>query len=354
MYKAVTTEQEPFIEQPITEYDVMSDEQREEELKVVADDPPEKPITPYQLAMRRIKRNMENEFNCIPLPFPRLRPFVPGTEQFSLNMVTGSSGVGKSQLADFLYMYSTVNFALKHPDQIRLKIDYYSLEMSPEMKAIQAMAYHLYIRSNRKIRVSLKALLSLNKRLDKDVYNMLKKEESFYEKFYEIVTFKSGHIPPYVIYKDMYDFAEQNGTIIKETVDYNYFDRESNTTKTVQKEIFSDYKPNDPSLYYITMTDHAALLARQHGANIRETIGLYSQYMMSIRNMFGFIATSINQQASDQESKENYKKPTLSGLGDNKATQRDYEYIFGIYDPARHDLGSFNGWPIGAHESKST
>ena len=78
----------------------------------------------------------------------------------------------------------------------------------------------------------------------------------------------------------------------------------------------------------------------------RQTIEAYSQYMMSIRNMFGFIPVSVNQQAADQEGKDNFKKPTLSGLGDNKATQRDYDYIFGIYDPLRHSTDNYRGWPV--------
>lgn len=329
-----------------SEFDVMSNEQVVEETKVVIEKQPEGKITPYTLAMRRIERNMLNDFNCIPLPFERMRPIVPGIEQFTLNMITGSSGIGKSQLCDFLYLYSPVAFAMKHPDKIKVHIDYYSLEMSVEMKAIQAMCHHLFVRSGYKLRVSLKTMLSLNKKLDSEIFSLLKKEEGFYEKFYEMVSLKTGHIPPYALYRDMYDFADKNGVIEKQTVNYSYFDASSHKMVETQKEIFSGYKPNNPDLYYINVLDHAALLARQKGLDKRETIELYSQYAMSIRNMFGFISVSVNQQASDQEAKDNYKRPTLSGLGDNKATQRDYDYIFGIYDPLRHEASKYRDWPI--------
>ena len=43
----------------------------------------------------------------------------------------------------------------------------------------------------------------------------------------------------------------------------------------------------------------------------------------------------IQQQASNQESKDNFMRPTLSGLGDNKAVQRDVDYVIGLFDPVR-------------------
>ena len=55
--------------------------------------------------------------------------------------VTASTKVGKTQITDALFVYNPVLYAFNHPEQIRLKIFYFTLEMSKEQKYTQLMSH---------------------------------------------------------------------------------------------------------------------------------------------------------------------------------------------------------------------
>ena len=85
--------------------------------------------------------------------------------------------------------------------------------------------------------------------------------------------------------------------------------------------------------------------------SLHESIGkLSSDYLVKIRNRFKYIPVVIQQQASSQESIENKKfnklKPSLDGLADNKTTQRDFDYILGLFSPFRHEIPNYLNYDI--------
>ena len=84
----------------------------------------------------------------------------------------------------------------------------------------------------------------------------------------------------------------------------------------------------------MSIIDHIGLISTEKNKDtglpmtLHESIGkLSSDYLIKLRNRFGYIPVVIQQQAASQESVENKKanklKPSLDGLGDNKLTQRD-------------------------------
>lgn len=298
----------------------------------------------FQRAIKLIETNQAREINCIPLDFPRFSQYYPGIEQGTYSIVTGNSGVGKTQVTDYMFLHTPMNFFYKNHEKVRVKIKYYSLEMPPVVKALQCVAHKIYDDQN--IRIGIKQMMSIQNKLDSGTLDLIKGYEDYFEWFFQVVDVHSGQIPPYAIYRDLYDFYAANGKIHEKEYKYEYFDREKGQTVSETRTAFDFYEPNDPNLYLIVIIDHAALVAKQRGKDKRESMEVLSEYMITIRNQFGASIVSINQQASDQESKDNYKRPTLSGLGDNKAVQRDVDYVFGIYDPMRHNSKEFKGFSL--------
>ena len=47
--------------------------------------------------------------NCIPLPFPRFRQEIPGIEQGQYVVITANQKTGKSQWANYVYMFHTLD-----------------------------------------------------------------------------------------------------------------------------------------------------------------------------------------------------------------------------------------------------
>ena len=69
----------------------------------------------------RRERALSGKFNCIPLPFPRFRWFLPGTQMGKYIILTANQKIGKTKLADFVWVYETLFFIMQHPE-VRLKV----------------------------------------------------------------------------------------------------------------------------------------------------------------------------------------------------------------------------------------
>ena len=78
------------------------------------------------------QRILDGKINCIPWGLPRFEENLPGIEQGKYYLCTANSKVGKTQLADWLFLYNTIQQIVDKNLNIRLKIFYFSLEMSKE------------------------------------------------------------------------------------------------------------------------------------------------------------------------------------------------------------------------------
>ena len=88
----------------------------------------------YDEVIRNLKikkqRVLDGKLNCIPFKLGAFTKDVPGIEKEQLVIVTAGSKVGKTQLCDWLYLYTPLEYTLKNPDKCKVKILYYSLEVS--------------------------------------------------------------------------------------------------------------------------------------------------------------------------------------------------------------------------------
>lgn len=297
----------------------------------------------------RRKRILEGDINCIPSPFRRLSNSFPGIEQDKYYLVSGSTKAAKTQITNYLFVYTPILYAYEHPEQLRVKIFYFPLEETPENITLRFMSYLLYTLSGKQIRISPMDLKSTNadKILDEEILNILKSDE--YQKilkFYEDnVLFMSARNPT-GIYKTIKDYADKNGIIHRKKVKIT--NKETGNTEEV--EAFDYYEPADKKEYVIVITDHVSLLNQEKGMNLRETINKYSEYMMIIRNNYHYIPVSVQQQSTETTNLEAFKsnkiRPTMAGLSDSKYTAKDCSVMFGITNPFAFELPEYLGYDI--------
>ena len=297
----------------------------------------------------RRKRILEGDINCIPSPFRRLSNSFPGIEQDKYYLVSGSTKAAKTQITNYLFVYTPILYAYEHPEQLRVKIFYFPLEETPENITLRFMSYLLYTLSGKKIRISPMDLKSTNadKILDEEILNILKSDE--YQKilkFYEDnVLFMSARNPT-GIYKTIKDYADKNGTIHRKKVKIT--NKETGNTEEV--EAFDYYEPHDKKEYVIIITDHVSLLNQERGMSLRETINKYSEYMMIARNNYHYIPVSVQQQSTETTNLEAFKsnkiRPTMAGLSDSKYTAKDCSVMFGITNPFAFELPEYLGYDI--------
>lgn len=300
----------------------------------------------------RKNRINEGKVNSIPFSLHRFTAELPGIEQKTTYHVTASTKVGKTQLSDYLFLYTPYFYALHNREKIRLKIFYFTLEMSKEQKYQQFMCHLLFMLSRGTIRITPKDLRSADSRnpLSEDIILILESDayKEYFKFFEETVVFIDNIKNPFGIYKFMRQYAQSNGVQHTKLVDFI-----NNDTGEVQsqQEIDDYYEPNDPDEYVEVVVDHIALLSPEKNGTLRDAIVKFSSdYSITLRNKYKYIMIIVVQQAAAQEGNENMKlgklKPTLDGYGDAKVIARDADVIIGLFSPFRYGIQNYENYDI--------
>lgn len=318
----------------------------------------------YQKVKQEIKKNkqlrLDGGYTCIPFVLlPKLGQVVPGIEQEKYYLVTANSKVGKTKVADFLFVYNPYEFVTNKHSDIKLKIFYFSLEVSKEEKLSQFYSYLLY--KNHNIVISPEKLKSRfeNYILEDDIEKILDTYDAEMDKFESMVTIIDNVKNPFGIYKYVRDYAYQNG---------NHYDKDGNVISL--EELLSanpairdaanlriaDYRPHNPQEYVIIVVDHLSLLHTEKGQDLWNTIfNFSSKYCLAMRDRWRYIPVVIQQQAADQEKQQfTFRgdsiiaklRPSPDGLADCKLTQRDVNVMFGLFAPHRYKIENYEGYDV--------
>lgn len=258
---------------------------------------------------------------------------------------------GKTQISDYLFLYTPFFFAFNNRDKIRLKIFYFTLEMSKEQKYMQFMCHLIFILSKGNIRVTPRELRSVESSnpLSQDILDILASDiyKEYFKFFEQTVVFIDNIKNPFGIYKFMREYAKTHGTQHTKNIKF----KDEHTGEEFEQEVDDYYEPHDPEEYVICSVDHLALLSPENGGNVRDAMVKFSSdYAITLRNKYKYILDIVIQQAAAQESLENFKnsklKPSLDGYGDAKIVSRDADVIIGLFSPIRHGLPVYEGYDI--------
>lgn len=242
-------------------------------------------------------------------------------------------------------MYNTIQQVIDKGLNIKLKIFYFTLEMSKEIKMLSAFSNILYIKEG--IRISPKDLRSTkaDKVLSKETLAIIAKYEPYFNKIEEIVEFIDDIRHPTGIYNLVKSYAEANGKQHKRKIIID-----GNETL-----VDDYYEANNPDEYVMVIIDHISLITAEKTNGVQTSlqesiVKLSSDYLIKLRNKYNYIPVVIQQQAASQESVENKKynrlKPSMDGLGDSKLTQRDANVILGLFSPFRHEIQDFYDYDV--------
>jgi len=307
---------------------------------------------------QRRRRVLEGGINCIPLPFPSFRRDFPGIEQGKFYLVSGSSKGGKSQLTNFLFLYTPILYAYNHPDQVRVQVFYYALEEAVEKVTLRFMSYLLYTMSDFRIRISPLDLQSVNsnKAVDERILKILHSLEyqSVLRFFEEHVHFMSARHPT-GYWKDLDGYAAEAGTIHRK----NVVIENKETGVRQEREVFDYYEPKDKNEYVISIWDHAGLTANEANSSIKDkslkgAIDKLTEYHMIVRNKYNYIPVMVIQQNSETLSLDAFKsnkiRPTFNGIADSKDPGKACSMMLGITNPFSFELPRYpntsNGYDI--------
>lgn len=310
--------------------------------------------------LKNKKARLEGKQTCIPFRnLSELGKVIPGIEQEKYYIVTANSKVGKTKFADFLFLYNPVEFVLNTTTNIKVKIFYFSLEVSKEEKIRQYLSYRLL--KDHSISIPPEKFLSKFEDyiLEDDIESLLANYDNSMKDFENIVTIIDNIRNPFGIFKYMREYAYNNGKYFSkngEVIDPHDF---SSNIESVRKKALTEvkeYVPNDPDEYVIVITDHLSLLQPEKGEDLWTAIFKFSSdYCLAMRDRWKYSVVNIQQQASDQEKQQfTFKgdsivaklRPTPDGLADCKLTQRDCNIMLGLFAPHRYKIEEYEDYNI--------
>lgn len=151
-------------------------------------------MSKFQSVLENLKLRKERAenglYNCIPLAFPRFRLSLPGTEMAKFIVITANQKVGKSKLVDYMYVYEPLFFMMENPE-LKVKVQYFTLEVSPMEKYNEFLCHLLYRLDG--IEIDTKRLKSVDRDnpVDNKIFELLESDRyrPYIEKFEEMVEY---------------------------------------------------------------------------------------------------------------------------------------------------------------------
>jgi hypothetical protein len=300
------------------------------------------------------------EYTCIPFKLlPDLGKVVPGVQREKYSICTAGSKVGKSKLAQFLFIYNPYHFVTKFETNISLKIIYNSLEVSKEEILCQYLSYRLFV--DHKLIIAPDKLRSNFEDyvLEDNVLKLIECYDEEMQRFESMVHIQDTVKNPFGLYSAARSYAYQNGQHFDKSGTKIPVEDLISPNETIRnKALFSidSYVPNNPNEYVIIITDHISLLTPEKGSDLWNTIGHFSNhYCMSMRDRWKYHVVNVQQQAADQDKQQfTFRgdsivaklRPSPDGLADNKTTQRDVNLMFGLFAPHRYKIENYEGYDI--------
>jgi replicative DNA helicase len=260
---------------------------------------------------------------------PKLESVVDGVTSNTYTLIFSPSGVGKSSLALYSYIYRP---AMEHLNDNNFKVFYASLEMSADL--LFAKLLGMYIFENYGIELSPKELLSKKKDfiLSDEHYQIIQECIPWLKRMEEIVTIYDKGMNAEVLYS----------LLMADLQDMGKF------TETEHRKI---YIPDNPDLVYLVVVDHASLLRPNKGRTLKEEIDLVSSYLVTLRNMCRISPLVIMQANRDSAGMERRKQGLnnmrLSDTKDSGGPVQDSEIVISIFSPHRERLTTYNKYNIG-------
>lgn len=295
---------------------------------------------------KRRTNALKGGINCIPLPFVRFRTEVPGIEQGQYIVITANQKTGKTQIANYLFLFETIDYAFRHPLECSVHIIYFALEESVQKIIERYMSHLLWKLDGKRYAPTDLRSTSSDRILPGEIIELLKsdKYQERFRFFEQCVQFETEDTNPTGVLRVCEKYAKSVG-------EYKSHKMQSRGNSFKEVEVFDSYEAYDPNHYKIVIIDHIGLVDKEQGFKTKDAVDKMSEYFVKyLRNRYGFTCVAIQQQASESEGLEAIKQkkmlPTAATLGDSKYTARDADLVIGLFDPSKFGLPSWLGYSI--------
>ena len=253
-------------------------------------------------------------------------------------VIAAGSSTGKSTLVDSAFFLDPYFNSNKD-----IKFIYFSFELSEIVKKTKWLNYLLSAKEGVTIPEAIIAGYGKIKMTVSQI-ELVDKYIPEVEKIFEDIDFYQDTMNPTGLNSILYEYAEKNGTFIKET----YIDKEGR-----KQEKHIGYEPNNLEKRTIIIIDHIGLCSPEKGAtDKKQIIDKASDYLKWFRNICGFSPVIIQQfnnnlQSVNRDPKaQEYYTPQQLDLGGSSYTFQDADVVIGGMNPGVFDIPIYLGYQI--------
>ncbi len=243
-------------------------------------------------------------------------------------LIFALSGVGKSKFVYHQHIFNVIDQQINHKIVDNLKIDLYSLEISPVTVIGNAIIF--YLAKYKNIITDTNQLFSFDSTIPKDLYKIIQSKET------------QEYIKKFKTYIDIY--TRLNFSILKKNTESHL--QTIGTINKIEGNVSKFVNTYDKSLYQIII-DHISLIEQVHGKNKYESIGIISRYLFAMRNIADLTPVIVQQVKPNRMKKiEDTVSPSHEDLRDSPETFNDSDIAIAIGNPFKHKIRNFNGYKI--------
>jgi replicative DNA helicase len=293
----------------------------------------------FDRTLKKIEDGMSGRVLAIPTSITKFNEVVYGTRQSCYYLYGGETGTGKTRFARENHVYAAYDYykLINDTNRLDLEIIDLSLEISAEENMACAISRKIYLDTGKV--VPMERILSLDGKLNDDLYVLIKSYRQYFEEFEQKMWVIDEDITPTKFHDILMHFAKKNGKFIKEG---RYISE------------CEGYVPNNVNLYTIILLDTINLSEVDSGhETVKSSIDRISRIAVWFRNKCGFTPIIVQQFNAEisavDRSRYGIKTPLLRDFEDSKRTTKDANVVFGLFEPLRHmrpDESLFMGYDV--------
>lgn len=288
----------------------------------------------------QVKRGMQGYNVGVGNGLKNINKYIYGTHSARYYLIGADSSVGKTTVADFMYVLKFWEDAKRLGRKV--KIFYCSFEVSRLDKMARWASYYVFLKFGLRLpsdyilgRIEGKLLTPDDERKVMIAYQMV-------SEMMKDIYFLDNVVHPTAIFESLVEHHfEENGTVLRTEVS-----KEDAAKK--KKGYVKGYIPKDPGMMTMLVIDHLALTGSEQKLDTKGIMDRMSKYVIVLRNIFHCTSCIIQQFSTDLMSfhRSNQKNPMSIvpqrlDFGDSKATFRDADVVFGLIDPLSYDFKEF-------------
>lgn len=270
----------------------------------------------------------------LPHGFDRLVEYIPGIQQGTYYLCGAESSVGKSAFINNSFVFNPIDWYIANKDNIqtKLKIHYYSFEISAQLMLYKAACRKIWLEYG--ILLDINYILSRGKnRISDEHYKLVVESLDYFDEMQDILYVSDIPENPTGIWHKELNYAAKNGTGL-----------------TPDNKLDGDYTPNDSNLYTLIVVDHASLTKKERGFDTKGVIDKLSEYMIILRNKCNFtpvIIQQLNRAGNDPVRIRTGKmEPMLSDFKDSGNTIADCNVCMALFSPTRYEMETHRNYKI--------